>query len=168
MSLTLTPTLTFTFALALALALAQKLLDKKETIESLKAKGFRGSFFNTEDRERASFFDLGTMGADGRVANERSSFRGSFFGGSSLGRLLLVAGRRQSALDSLGTVSKRNLRAHLKTLVRSLLLLTGRTHEHTCARTRPHTLAHAHTRTQRVSAFPSCITITHHPGLGAR
>mmetsp|Transcript_70899 Transcript_70899/g.198796 ORF Transcript_70899/g.198796 Transcript_70899/m.198796 type:complete len:453 (-) Transcript_70899:956-2314(-) len=36
--------------------LLQKLLDKKETIESLKAKGFRGSFFNTEDRERASFF----------------------------------------------------------------------------------------------------------------
>mmetsp|Transcript_40787 Transcript_40787/g.93883 ORF Transcript_40787/g.93883 Transcript_40787/m.93883 type:complete len:1129 (+) Transcript_40787:211-3597(+) len=83
--------------------LLQKLLDKKETIESLKAKGFRGSFFNTEDRERASFFDLGKMGADERVANERSSFRGSFFGGSSLGRRLLGVGRSQRALDSLGT-----------------------------------------------------------------
>ena len=102
--------MSLTLALTLNLALAQKLLDKKETIESLKAKGFRGSFFNTEDRERSSFFDLGTMGADGRVANERSSFRGSFFGGSSLGKKLLGVRGGHQALDSSGAVSKRTLR----------------------------------------------------------
>ena len=128
-------------ALALALTLAitpdptQKLLDKKETLEKLKQKGYRGSFFDANQRDRLSFFDLGNRGADsGNSANQRSSFRGSMYGGAGLGRRLLGSGiSKKNLFSGFGTVSEGTLRNYLKILIiyNTFLLafaLTGHTH----------------------------------------